>query len=65
MVVDWPQMLAGAQGPIDLAVKLRDRFIEMGKLPADVPPAVPPHSAPITEGIPVSVQPASEEPQFL
>jgi Fe-S-cluster-containing dehydrogenase component len=65
MVVDWPQMLAGAQGPIDLAVKLRDRFIEMGKLPADVPPAVPAHAAPIDEGMPIHATLATEEAEFL
>ena len=26
MVVDWPELLAGAAGPIELAVKLKERF---------------------------------------
>jgi ferredoxin len=26
LVVDWPEMLRGAAGPVDLAMRLRDRF---------------------------------------
>lgn len=37
MVVDWPGMLEGAQGPVDLAVKLRDHFIATGRLSPDLP----------------------------
>jgi hypothetical protein len=26
MVVDWPELMAGAEGPVDLAMKLQERF---------------------------------------
>lgn len=26
MVVDWPELMAGAEGPVDLAMKLKERF---------------------------------------
>jgi Fe-S-cluster-containing dehydrogenase component len=59
MVVDWQSMLAGAQGPIDLAVKLRERFVQLGHLPAQVPG--------YEQGVPAMVEGngSSEEVEFL
>jgi len=67
MVVDWPQMLEGAQGPVDLAVKLRDRFIEMGKLPADVPTGPCITSVPGHDRVPenLTTTNANAEAEFL
>jgi ferredoxin len=63
MVVDWPEMLMGAQGPVDLAVKLRDRFVEMGKLPEEVPNDP---KAPVDmDEIPTVISKIPEEAQFL
>ena len=62
MVVDRPEMLKGAQGPVDFAVKLRDRFIAMGKLPSEVP-AIIDEARPDT--VPDNLQPVSGEAEFL
>jgi Fe-S-cluster-containing dehydrogenase component len=43
MVVDWPEMLSRATGPVELAVDLRNRFVAEGRLPPEVEaqPATP------------------------
>ena len=40
MVVDWPEMLSRAAGPVELAVDLRNRFVAEGRLPSEVEPQV-------------------------
>ena len=56
MVVDWPQMLEGAGGPVELAVMLRERFIKEGLAPPDTTEALPLMLEPI---------PANSEAEFL
>lgn len=41
MVVDWPQMLQAAEGPFELAMQLRDRFMQEGLIAPDSVEALP------------------------
>jgi Fe-S-cluster-containing dehydrogenase component len=41
MVVDWPELLQGAEGPFDLAIKLRERYEKMGAVAMDSRQALP------------------------
>ncbi len=61
MVVDWPQMLENADGPFDLAIKLRERLDDLGHEPEAVEPFPEQHDVP---PIPVSA-PEDEEVFFL
>jgi hypothetical protein len=58
MVIDWPELLESADGPVDLAMRLKEKF----NLPEDFIPA---DSIPLPASLPgPGAQPTSEA-QFL